>query len=148
MRIQRRLREVRGDRGSVALETVIVAPALLLLIGVLVFAGRVTLAQQAVDAAGMDAVRAASIARSSGEAAGDARAAATATLANKQLHCRSTSVSVDTSGFGAPVGTPASTAVTVRCTVDLGDLALPGIPGSRTMTARATSPLDTYRERR
>lgn len=139
---------IRDDRGSTALETVIVAPALLLLIGLLVFAGRVTLAQQAVDAASMDAVRAASIARSAGSAAGDARAAATNTLANKNLRCGSTSVSVDTSGFSTPVGTPASTTVTVRCTVDLGDIALPGIPGSRTLTARANSPLDTFRERR
>jgi hypothetical protein len=29
----------------------------------------------------------------------------------------------------------------------LADLALPGFPGSRTVTASAVSPLDTYRER-
>lgn len=136
-----------SERGSTALEAAIVAPALIALIGLLTFAGRVAVAQQAVDAASMDAARAASIARSQPAAASDARASATSTLINKNLRCTSTSVSADTSGFNAPVGTPAKVTVTVRCTVGLSDLLVPGIPGSRTVTATTTSPLDTYRAR-
>ena len=36
---------------------------------------------------------------------------------------------------------------TVACVVNLADLSLPGVPGTRTVTATATSPIDTYRER-
>jgi hypothetical protein len=35
----------------------------------------------------------------------------------------------------------------VTCTVSLSDLLVPGIPGSRRLTARFTSPLDPYRSR-
>jgi hypothetical protein len=56
-------------------------------------------------------------------------------------------VDVDTSGFRVPVGLPAQVRATVTCVVALGDLALPGFPGSRTVTATAVSPVDTYRER-
>ena len=56
-------------------------------------------------------------------------------------------ISVDTSGFGSPVGTPASVRATVTCVVNLSDLAVPGVPGTRTVSASMSSPLDTYRER-
>jgi hypothetical protein len=36
---------------------------------------------------------------------------------------------------------------TVTCTVSLSDLLVPGLPGSRTLTATFTSPLDPFRER-
>jgi hypothetical protein len=52
----------------------------------------------------------------------------------------STTVTVDTAGFAAPVGTPATVTATVRCVVNLADLAVPGVPGTRTVTATATSP--------
>lgn len=63
--------------------------------------------------------------------------------ANQGLHCAGHQVTVDTGGFGLPVGTPA----TVSCTVPLADLGVPGLPGERTITATAHSPLDTYRGR-
>ena len=59
----------------------------------------------------------------------------------------STAVTVDTAGFAAPVGTPATVTATVRCVVNLADLAVPGVPGTRTVTATASSPVDTFRER-
>ncbi len=34
------------------------------------------------------------------------------------------------------------------CKVDVADLAIPGLPGTRTITATASSPVDAYRERR
>jgi hypothetical protein len=37
--------------------------------------------------------------------------------------------------------------VTVSCRLDLSDLAIPGVPGSRVMRATMSSPLDTWRER-
>lgn len=135
------------DRGSASLETIIVAAGLMLFIGVIVFAGRTALAQQAVDAAAADGARAASIARTSGEARSRADATAANTLSNQNLACSSRSVSIDTSGFSRPVGTPATVAATVTCRVQLSDLFVPGVPGSKTVTATATSPLDTYRER-
>ena len=42
-------------------------------------------------------------------------------------------------------GVPASVTVTVGCTVDLHDLALPGLPGTKTLSSTYTAVLDTYR---
>ena len=55
---------------------------------------------------------------------------------------------MDTTGFSVPVGEPAQVSATVTCAVRLSDLtAVPGMPGSRALTATFTSPLDPYRAR-
>jgi len=126
---------------------VILTPGLLLVIAVLVFGGRVALAGQSVEAAAGEAARVASLARTQPEADGAAAAAAELSLSQQGLQCLSTEVVVDTSGFAVPVGTAASITATVTCVVELSDLAAPGFPGSRTVTATAVSVLDTYRER-
>lgn len=135
------------EAGSASLEIVVLAPALLLFVFLVIFAGRWALAQQAVQAAASEAARAASIARSAGEAGPTATTAAAASLTNQKVRCATQSVSVDTTGFGVPVGTPASVTATVTCVVDMSDLAAPGVPGSRTLTSTMTSPLDTFRSR-
>ncbi len=135
------------DRGSVTIEAVILAPAFMLFVALIFMAGRMTIAQQSVESAANAAARSASIERSAGAADGAARSAATSTLNNQGLTCVSTSVVVDTSGFSVPVGTPAEVEARVSCAVKLSDLGLPGVPGSRTVTATVVSPLDTYRGR-
>lgn len=138
---------VRDERGSAAVETVIGVPAFFLFLMMIVAGGRMAITHQAVEAAATDAARSASIARTRAQATGDAHAGATAALRNQNLKCLSTDLDVDTSGFSAPVGTPATVSATLTCVVSLRDVALPGLPGQRTITVTMTSPLDTYRER-
>ena len=135
----------RGDRGSVSLELAILAPALLLLLGVLVLAGRVETSSSAVEQAARAAARDASLMRTADAARATATASAQRELAAS--HCASTQITVDTTGFAAPLGTDASISVQVVCTVSLADLAIPGLPGSRAIAGHATSPLDRYRSR-
>jgi Flp pilus assembly protein TadG len=141
------LARVAGERGSVSLELVIIAPALLLILGVAIYAGRVSTAGQTVEQAASAAARTASIARTGPAAQTTGDAAARDSLTQQGLRCTSTSINVDTSGFTRPVGTPAAVTVTVTCVVNTSDLAFPGIPGSRMVTGTAVSPLDTYRSR-
>jgi hypothetical protein len=122
-------------------------PAFLLFVGLIVFAGRVALAHQAVASAAAEAARSASIARTQPQAQRAGAAAAGASLSNQAVHCVRQEVVVDATGFASPVGTPAMVSATVSCVVDLADLVVPGVPGTRTVTATMTSPLDTYRER-
>ncbi len=143
MRTSRRNRE----RGSAAIEAVIGIPAFGLFLALIILGGRVTIAQQAVESASAAAARAASISRTQGQAQTAASAEATTSLRNQSVNCVTTQVRVDTSGFAVPAGTPASVGATVTCVVNLSDLALPGLLGSRSITATASSPLDTYRER-
>lgn len=139
--------EPRRDQGSATLEVVVLAPALLLLLSVLIAGARVRIAETSVDEAAGVAARAASLARSAGVADADALSAARAVLDRQGLSCSSTSVEVQTGAFSSPVGSPAQVTVRVSCTVPLSDLAIPGLPGSRTLAANASSALDTYRDR-
>lgn len=134
------------ERGSAAIELVLLVPALMLLLLFAVAGGRVAIAHGSVQQAAADAARAASIARTAGAAQTSAVAAARATLANQGLTCASMTVTLDTSGFAKPVGTPASVGATVSCTVELSELSLPGLP-DRVVSATVTSPLDVYRGR-
>lgn len=136
-----------GQRGSVTIETVILVPALLLFVALIIAAGRVTMARQTVDAAAAEAARAASLSRTRDEARARALTGGRLALTNQGIRCVSTSVAVDTSGFDVPVGTPASVTATVTCLVALGDVVLPGLPGTITVTSTVSSPLDTFRGR-
>lgn len=147
LRDMRHRAALSSDRGSAVLEMVILAPVLLLFVVLVIAGGRVTIAQQAVQSAASESARAASIARNPTEAAGKATAAGGASLTNQDVRCATADVTVDTTGFTVTVGTPATVAATVTCVVDLSDLAVPGVPGSHTLTSTMTSPLDTYRSR-
>ena len=140
-------RTCRRERGSAAIEAAVGVPAFMLFVALIIIAGRVAIATQAVQASASEAARVASIARTQGAAADAAKSAAASSLANQNLRCVRTAVSVDTAGFATPVGTPATIGAVVSCTVNLSDLSVPGVPGTRTVTAAASSPLDTYRER-
>lgn len=141
-----RLPDLRRDEGFNALETVILAPAALLMIVAMIYAGRYASVASSIEGSAYAAARAASLERTSGPARAAAASAARASLASSGVRC-SPDVSADTSGFSAPVGTPAQVRVNVTCRVNFTDLGLPGVPGQRTMRAQALSPVDAYRER-
>lgn len=138
----------RSDReaGNAPLELIILAPIVIALIGLMIGAGRTTMAQGAVDAAARDAARQASLARTEAGAQAAAQLSAGAELAQDGLHCTPQVLPL-LGQFGAPLGQPASVSVTVSCTVSLSDLFVPGMPGSKTLTATFSSPLDPYRGR-
>jgi Flp pilus assembly protein TadG len=136
------------DRGSVSLELAILLPAFIYLIVLAVVLGRQVIAQGAIDLAAHDAARAASLSRTADLAQSRARDAAADTLHQQGLACANLTVTVNTTQFAQPVGTPASVTVTVVCQVSFADLAaLPGVPGNRTLSASFVSPLDEYRSR-
>jgi Flp pilus assembly protein TadG len=135
-------RAARNDAGNAALELVVLAPVIFILIALVVAAGRTSIAQGSVDAAARDAARQASISLTPGAAQVAAQSSAQAALSGDGLDC------VDTRQFvTVPVGLPASVTATVFCRVPLSDLVVPGLPGSRTLWFSFSSPLDPYRER-
>ena len=74
-------RHLRDERGSITVELAILAPALLLLLGLLVFAGRVETSSASVEQAARAAARDASLARTADAARATAQAAAARELA-------------------------------------------------------------------
>jgi Flp pilus assembly protein TadG len=135
-----------GEDGNAVLELVVLAPVLFALVGLVIAAGRTSIAQGSVDAAARDAARQASIALTPAAAARAAVVSAQAALHRDGLGCRPVVV-VDTSQFAIPPGQPAAVRATVSCTVSLANLALPGLPGSARLQATFISPLDIYRSR-
>lgn len=81
-------RNDRDERGSTTLELVVWAPGLLLMIGLLIVAGRVNSANAAVEQAAVDAARTASSARSAAGARHMAQASAEKTLAAQGCSAR------------------------------------------------------------
>lgn len=138
---------LRAEAGSATLEMVVWGPVLLLIASIIVLAGRTAQASQTVEVAAAEAARAASAANSEPQARARASAAVAAALGSAGLRCTTTSVTLDTSQWARTAGSPARVAATVRCHVALGDLAIPGIPGTRTITGQGSSRLDTYRTR-
>jgi Flp pilus assembly protein TadG len=140
-------RALRSDAGNAALELVVLAPVLLAILGLIIAAGRTSVAQGAVNAAARDAARQASIALTPSAAQAAGQASAQAALREDGLDC-DPSVTIDTAGFAAQPGQPAAPVIaTVTCSVPLANLYLPGLPGVRTMRARFYSPLDVYRSK-
>ncbi|SFT82618.1 Flp pilus assembly protein TadG [Geodermatophilus amargosae] len=136
-----------GERGAVSVELALLAPAFLLLLSFAVVAGRAQIAEGAVQEAARAAAREASLARDPATAAALAGAQAEQTLAAQDLRCQTTRVDVDTAGFSAPPGQSGDVTVTIACAVGMADLLAPGLPGSVTVEAVFTSPVDAYRER-
>lgn len=137
----------RNERGSAAVELVIVVPALIMILGLLIAGARIQLARTVVTEAAYSAARAASLARSPAPAQADADTAAALALESGSVACVATETTVDLAGFAVPTGQPATITASVSCTVSLADVALPGMPGRLVLDADAAAPLDTYRER-
>ncbi|MCP2335231.1 TadE/TadG family type IV pilus assembly protein [Actinomadura rupiterrae] len=128
-------------RGSASAELVLLTPLLMLLVLLAVAAGRLVSAQQKVTDAAHQAARAAS--SQPGPATADQAAATTARAAidRAAVSCRHLDTTADTAQF-RPGG---HITVHVTCTVTLAQLALLHLPGTRTVSATFTAPIDQWR---
>jgi len=138
MNVSQRLHD---ERGSIAVEVAVIAPALVFLMLLVVYAGKVSEADGNVERAASDAARAASLRQDPGDATLDAQDTAAANLAAAGVPCLTLTTTVDTHDF-TPGGT---VSVTVRCEASMNDVTLLGVPGRRTFTATAVEVIDTYR---
>lgn len=145
--VRRRLAGRDQEAGFDTIGAAIVIPSILAVLMLVVAFARVSAAHQSVEAAAWFAARAASLERSAGAASAAAQSTASAQLSGDGVACSGHSTSVNPSGFSAPVGEPGVVRVTVTCTVPLGELGVPGLPGSKQFTADAVSSVDTFRER-
>ncbi len=129
------------DHGSAAVELAVVAPALIFLLLLVVYGGRMSEADDNVRRAASEAARAASVRQHPTDAVDAARATVNANLSATGVHCAQVATDVDTSDFG-PGGT---VGVTVNCETSMSDIALLGVPGSVTFRANAVEVIDRIR---
>lgn len=137
----------RREEGSMAVELVMLAPVMVFVILLLVAGGRIALASNAAEAAAIAAAREASLSRTTAEAQQDANAAAQVSMSQSGYACTTLSVFIDDSGLNVPLGQVGTVSGTITCTLNLSDVALPGLPGTWTIERTASSPVDAYRER-
>ncbi|MEV3854963.1 TadE/TadG family type IV pilus assembly protein [Streptomyces sp. NPDC050095] len=133
---------VRGnDRGSAAVEVVLVTPLLMIVLLVVVGLGRLVDVRLSVVDAAHQAARAASLARTEATAHADARRATQSALGTVNGACAKPHVTLTTDAL-----TPgASTSARVVCTVAMADLVFAGFPGAIAVQASADSPIDVFR---
>lgn len=139
----------RGERGmSMSVELAILLPALVLIIAMLVGAGRLALARITVQQWADSAARTATLARDAQSAQSRSHAVVASDAGGSGLRCAGGwQLTVDTSAFALPLGREGAVRTTVRCPVAMGDLLLPGVPGTVVVEADASSTLDRYRGR-
>ncbi|MFC9328029.1 TadE/TadG family type IV pilus assembly protein [Kitasatospora sp. NPDC057015] len=128
-----------------AIEAAILAPALVVFILLAVAAGRIQTAGGTVEAAARAGARTASISREPARADADARAAADAVLRQDGVSCQRLDIAVGRGELETPAGRLVTVTVSVSCEVGLGDLVVPGLPGSKALKAEFVSVVDRYR---
>ena len=136
----------RDERGSAAIEAAIGIPAFALFVALIIFGGRTATTHEALQSAAADAARSASLARDAQTARTAAREAAVSSIDNQQIGCSHVDVTVDTADFTKQPGVAGAVEVSISCRLDLSDLTIPGVQGSRVISATMSSPLDTWRQ--
>jgi Flp pilus assembly protein TadG len=135
----------RAERGGAAVEIVVVAPMLIMMLLFVVGLGRLGTAREAVDGAARDGAREASMARETGAATDTARQIVSDTLAEKKVSCPNPNVAVDFAPTPGKLTAGGTVSVHVDCVVQNGDVVLSGLPGTSTLHGASTAVVDTYR---
>ena len=129
-----------SQRGSATTEVAVLTPALVMLMLLVVFCGRLGQADQDVAQATAEAARAVSLLRT-GNHQVVARDLVRRNLRAAGVGCRTLDVSVDAGRLRAG----ATVTVATRCAVDLTSVAGLGLPRQRLVAASASEVIDTYR---
>lgn len=131
----------RGQAGVAAVELTLLTPVLVAALLFVVGLGRIVTARGDVYVAARDGARAASLVRDPAGADAAARAAAERALTGGGVRCRDLEVRADTTTWTSE----ALVAVEVACTVELADVSLIGVPGTKELRSRFIAPIDVYR---
>lgn len=135
-RVRARLRTV-DERGSMAVEVVLMTPVLVAFLLLVVAFGRYVAVQGDMEAAARDAAREASLQVSSGAASNAARK-----VVNDSLDDGTDCTQISVGGAWRPGG---EVVVRMHCDISLSGLGLIGLPGSVGIDTESAVPLDPYR---
>ena len=131
----------RGDLGSLTVELVVLTPVVVMFALATLAFGRLSQARQQVVEAAQAGAQAAAIGSDTSEAQQAARTAASSGILASDHTCANPQISTNVDHF-VPGG---YVVVEVTCHVELSDLLVPGLPGTTTVRASSTAPLDPYR---
>ncbi|GEK22905.1 TadE/TadG family type IV pilus assembly protein [Cellulomonas xylanilytica] len=129
--------EHERDRGSMAVEIVVLVPVLLGMLFLIVAFGRYVAAEGDTEAMARDAVRAATLERDRDSAVDAARAAAAATVPS--------TMTCQPAELRGAFAQGAMLTVDVSCTISWAELGFIGLPGTARVEGSSSAPLDQYR---
>ncbi|MGW6318996.1 hypothetical protein [Streptomyces sp. NPDC055099] len=145
--ITARAAQLSGDRGSYTLEAILCLTVLVPILGIIAAFGLAGLGDSTAANAAAAAARAASASHDPDTAQARGRQAALRSLGQAQRTCARSDIVIDTSSFPTAPGQRGTVTVRVNCTIPLAQLAVPGLPGTTTLTATRHSAVDRYVER-
>ncbi|MDP9073353.1 MAG: pilus assembly protein [Actinomycetota bacterium] len=132
---------VGHQRGSAAIELVLITPVLLLLVMFALAAGRYSLTRERVTEAARDAAREASTWSTPAAAIASGTQRGLDSLNASRVSCQAPQVVIDTSRL-RPAG---DVTADVTCTVALSDVLGLRLGGSKTFRARSVAAVDSFR---
>lgn len=132
----------RDERGAMAIEAVLLTPALVAAIILIAAGARYVDARGQTNHAAYAAARAASLTTNQEAAVQAGKKAAEDSMADRGQACADLQVDIDAADFN-PGG---NVRATVTCTADLSELAGIGLPGSKKFTFTAVVPLEQHRD--
>jgi Flp pilus assembly protein TadG len=130
------------ESGMATVELILLTPLAFVVLAFLVIAGRLSTTTADVTASSRDAARAASLAQTYDQAIATATETAKTSLSGHDVTCRNLLV---TGGDPSTFVAGGDVTITVSCDVRLSDVALPGIPGTRTVASTSTEVIDRFR---
>jgi Flp pilus assembly protein TadG len=136
------------DRGSAAIEAAMLVPVLVVLVALVVAAGRIRTADGAVAEASRDAARTASLNFTAGEAEYYGAMAGRQTLSDQGLQCSEAEpVTFPVVRMDSTPEQVGKVTAKVTCTISLANLLWKGVPlpGHMTVTDEFTAVVDIYR---
>jgi hypothetical protein len=128
----------RSQRGSMAVEIVILAPVMLAFLMLIAAAGRLVAVKGDLEAATRDAARAASLERDPQSASAAASLVVRDSLDKQSIDCGTPDLGGDFTAGGF-------VRITLHCSVSYDGLGLIGLPGKVGVQANSSAPIDTYR---
>lgn len=127
-----------GERGSAAVELVILAPIFTMLLAAVIVVGRVQSSRADIEGVAHSAARSITLSRDPEAAVGEAHAVATETLRVGSTTCGSMGWDVSLS--------EETVTVTISCSIDLAAASMLPVPATYTVTASSTEIIDRFRE--
>ncbi len=130
----------RDDTGSAGMSTFVVTISFIMLLGLGVAGMRTFIGASDLQAAAQAGARAAALEHTFGEATASATRVINDEVTRSGFACQNTTIAV--SGGPGGFGPGGSVVVDLQCTVSYADVWVPGLGGSRVVTASATEPMD------
>jgi hypothetical protein len=126
------------------MEAVLIIPAFVVFLVLVVGIGRIAMVRDELHGASVGGSRVASLASDSSQAKLQAERLVNEHLKSAKSLCRQLDIDIDASALDLPPGQPGAVRVTLDCTLTLGDLSIPGLPGQIHINETFTTDVDPY----